>query len=66
VTPHPQTEQTKRLLSAAELARELGVGRTTAYTLLWSGAIPSMKVGRLRKVRREDFETYLAKRMKDA
>jgi len=25
-----------------------------------------MKVGRLRKVRREDFETYLAKRMKDA
>jgi len=66
VTPHPQTEQTKLLLSAAELARELGVGRTTAYTLLWSGAILSMKVGRLRKVRREDFETYLAKRMKDA
>ncbi len=62
----PQTEETKRLLSADELAHELGVGRTTAYSLLWSGAIPSMKVGRLRKVRREDLETYLAKRMKDA
>jgi excisionase family DNA binding protein len=55
----PQTEETKRLLSADELAQELGVGRTTAYSLLWSGAIPSMKVGRLRKVRREDVEQFI-------
>jgi excisionase family DNA binding protein len=55
----PQTEETKRLLSADELARELGVGRTTAYGLLWSEAIPSMKMGRLRKVRREDLEAYI-------
>jgi excisionase family DNA binding protein len=58
-----QTEETKRLLSAEELARELGIGRTSAYSLLWSGAIPSMKLGRLRKVRREDLEAYLAERM---
>jgi excisionase family DNA binding protein len=64
--PYLQAEQTKRLLSADELARELGVGRTTAYTLLWSRAIPSMKLGRLRKVRREDREAYLAERMKSA
>ena len=55
----PQTEETKKLLSADELARELGVGRTTAYSLLWSGTIPGMKVGRLRKVRREDLEAYI-------
>jgi excisionase family DNA binding protein len=55
----PQTEETKRLLSADELARELGVGRTTAYGLLWSETIPSMKMGRLRKVRREDLEAYI-------
>ncbi len=66
MTPHLQAEQTKRLLSADELARELGVGRTTAYSLLWSGAIPSMKVGRLRKVRREDLEAFLAERMESA
>ena len=60
---NPQTEETKRLLSADELARELGVGRTTAYSLLWSGTIPSMKVGRLRKVRREDLEAYIETRM---
>ena len=59
----PQTEETKRLLSADELARELGVGRTTAYALLWSQTIPSMKVGRLRKVRREDLEAYIKARM---
>ena len=59
----PQTEETKRLLSADELARELGVGRTTAYSLLWSETIPSMKVGRLRKVRREDLEAYIKTRM---
>jgi excisionase family DNA binding protein len=59
----PQTEETKRLLSANELARELGVGRTTAYSLLWSETIPSMKVGRLRKVRREDLESFIKARM---
>jgi excisionase family DNA binding protein len=59
----PQTEETKRLLSAEDLARELGVGRTTAYSLLWTRAIPSMKVGRLRKVRWEDLEAYIAARM---
>ncbi len=55
----PQTEETKRLLSADELARDLGVGRTTAYALLWSGQIPSLKIGRLRKVRREDVEAFI-------
>jgi excisionase family DNA binding protein len=61
--PYLQAEQTKCLLSAEDLARELGVGRTTAYSLLWSGTIPSMKVGRLRKVRWEDLEAYIAARM---
>jgi excisionase family DNA binding protein len=55
----PRTEEAKRLLSAEELARELGVGRTTAYALLWSGQIPSMKIGRLRKVRREDVQAFI-------
>ncbi len=66
MTPHLQAEQTKRLLSADELARELGIGRTSAYALLWSGQIPSMKVGRLRKVRAEDVETFISQRMGNA
>jgi excisionase family DNA binding protein len=59
----PQTEEKTRLLSAEEMARELGVGRTTGYSLLWSGAIPSMKIGALRKVRREDLEAFIEARM---
>ncbi len=66
MTPHLQAEQTKRLLSAEELAQELGVSRTTAYSLLWSKAIPSMKVGRLRKVRVEDVEAFIAERVENA
>jgi excisionase family DNA binding protein len=61
----PQIEETKILLSADELARELGVGRTTAYALLWSGQIPSMKIGRLRKIRREDVEAFIEARMEN-
>ena len=61
--PYLQAEQTKRLLSAEDLARELGIGRTTAYALLWSETIPSLKVGRLRKVRREDLESFIKARM---
>jgi excisionase family DNA binding protein len=61
--PYLQVEQTKRLLSTDELARELGVGRTTAYSLLWSGTIPSMKVGRLRKVRRSDVDAFIEARL---
>jgi excisionase family DNA binding protein len=45
------------------MARELGVGRTTGYSLLWSGDIPSMKIGALRKVRREDLEAFIEARM---
>ena len=59
----PQTEETRRLLSADELARELGVCRMTAYHLLWSGAIPSLKIGRLRKVRSEDLEAFIQAQM---
>jgi excisionase family DNA binding protein len=61
----PQTEETRRLLSADELARELGVCRMTAYHLLWSRQLPSLKVGRLRKVRREDVETFIEARMEN-
>jgi excisionase family DNA binding protein len=61
-----RTEETKKLLSAEELAQELGVGRTTAYALLWSGQIPSMKIGRLRKIRREDVEAFIEARMENS
>jgi excisionase family DNA binding protein len=56
--PQPAT------LSPEQLADYLGCGRTHAYEILRSGAIQSFKVGRLRKVLREDADEYL-RRLRD-
>ena len=62
-----QTQQNptehEHLLSVEELARFLGVGRTSAYNLLSAGDIPSIRIGKLRKIRREDVERFLEDRL---
>lgn len=47
------------VLTPEELADYLGCGRTFAYQLLKNGSIPSLKIGRLRRVRRLDVEQFL-------
>lgn len=47
------------LMTPEQVAAYLGCKRTFCYELLRSGAIPSLKVGRLRRVRREDLERYV-------
>lgn len=42
-----------------ELIRWLGIGRTKTYELLRTGEIPSYKIGRVRRIRRQDVETWL-------
>lgn len=49
----------KELLGPEELAEVLGCGRTYAYQLLRNQAIPSFKLGKLRKVRRRDVERFI-------
>lgn len=49
----------KELLSPEELAEVLGCGRTYAYQLLRNQAIPSFKLGKLRKVRRQDIARFI-------
>ena len=56
---HPQAEQTRYLMSPEELARFLGLGRTRTYELISAGAIPSVRIGRLRKVRRTDVDKFI-------
>ena len=62
MAPHPQAEKTEYLMSPEELARFLGIGRTYAYRLLSEGEIPSVRLGRLRKVRRTDAEKFVEAR----
>jgi excisionase family DNA binding protein len=48
-----------RLLSIAQVCQEIGMGKSWVYRRLRSGEIPSVKLGRIIKVRREDLEEYL-------
>ena len=58
-----ETEQTEYLMSVGELAQFLGLGRTYTYRLLSEGEIPSVRIGRLRKVRRTDAERFVEARI---
>jgi excisionase family DNA binding protein len=64
VAQYPQTEErTEYLMSPEELRRFLRVGRTLAYRLLSEGEIPSVRLGRLVRVRRSDVDRYVESRL---
>jgi excisionase family DNA binding protein len=54
-----ETEQTEYLMSPEELAKFLGLGRTRPYELLTAGTIPSVRIDRLRKIRRTDVDRFV-------
>ncbi|MFD5084250.1 helix-turn-helix domain-containing protein [Kitasatospora sp. NPDC058406] len=53
-------------LTVEEAARRLGVGRTTMYALVASGEVPSVTIGRLRRVPAEALSEYVAARTQSA
>ena len=53
-------------LTVEEAARRLSVGRTTMYALLASGEIPSVFIGRLRRIPAEALSNYVAARTQPA
>ncbi len=53
----------KEIFSPGELAAFLGISRTSAYKLLQTGEIPSCRIGRLRRVRKQDVDAYLEKQI---
>lgn len=61
-----ETDQTVRdfpgraLLTVEEAARHLGIGRTTAYSLVRSGDLESVQIGRLRRIPKEAVDNYTA------
>ena len=61
-TLFPQQEQQRagvQLLSIPQLCQELGMGKSWIYRRLRSGEIPSVRLGRTIKVRRDELEQYL-------
>ena len=59
----PQRPRT--MLTVEEAAAELGIGRTTAYALVKSGELPSVKVGRLRRIPLTEIHAYTARLLAD-
>ncbi len=51
--------ESKEWFTTDELVRWLGLGRTKTYEMLRSGEIPSYKIGRVRRIRRQDVEAWL-------
>ena len=64
-TLRPQQEELRargiQLLSIPQLCQELGMGKSWIYRRLRSGEIPSVRLGRTIKVRRDELEEYLQK-----
>ena len=52
-------EELPLLLTVDDLVNVLKIGRNTAYTLLRSGQLKSIRVGRLIKIPRTALEEYL-------
>jgi excisionase family DNA binding protein len=47
------------VMTPAEVAQALGIGKNSIYALLRSGALKSLRVGRLIKITRSALEEYL-------
>ena len=61
-TLRPEQEEQRpgvQLLSIPQLCQELGMGKSWIYRRLRSGEIPSIRLGRTIKVRRDELEEYL-------
>ena len=56
---HLRHRRPSELLSIQEVCQELDMGKSWVYQRLKSGEIPSIRLGRLIKVRRADLEEYM-------
>ena len=54
-----QPAEPDRLLTAAEAAEVLGIGRSKLYELVARGAVQSVKLDRCRRFRRSDLDHYI-------
>ena len=60
VTPDGGGEA-RMLLTVMEAANRLGIGRSLMYELLATGRIPSIRIGRLRRIPCEALQEFVSK-----
>jgi excisionase family DNA binding protein len=61
----PATNESLVLLTVEEAARRLRIGRTLMYSLIRTGEVESIPVGRLRRIPSECLTEYV-RRLRDA
>ena len=49
----------KDIMTVADLCEALGIGKNTAYKLLKSGEIKSIRIGRIYKIPKQCVEKYI-------
>jgi excisionase family DNA binding protein len=60
---NPRTEEsTEYLITVEELRRFLGIGRTYAYRMISDGELPTVRLGRVVRVRRSDVMRFIEAR----
>jgi excisionase family DNA binding protein len=63
ITPRPSTTDGKLLLTVEEVANLTSLGRSTVYELLARGEIPSITIGRSRRVPSEALHAWIRREM---
>ncbi len=53
---------TRLLLTVEEVAERLAIGKTLAWELVWSGKLPSVRIGRCVRVPLGALEAWIAER----
>lgn len=55
--------QPRLAYSVAEVVKATGLGKTTVYGLIGSGALPSCKIGKRRIIRHADLEQLIRSKL---
>ena len=51
------------LVTSAEAARILSIGRTAVYQLIWSGELTPIHIGRSVRISIDELETFVQRRL---
>ncbi len=54
-------ELSERLLTASEVAYRLHISRCSAYNLMLRGTLATVRIGKSRRVRPQDLESFIQK-----
>jgi len=59
-------DSNKKLLNVNEAASALGLGRSLVYTLVATGEITSIKIGRSRRIPISAIDEFIARRVEES